>query len=314
MKVQSGSNLQSVEFLVSVGNIAFTLNSEKKCPIGEDWVIHHTDCELITPYSGVLTIRYGKPNTESWEQHSIVKEFDLTPPLPTAKLLQTSASSGTFKDGGDARGTDREVVVYCENICLNLMQAEAAGVAVVTASKYIKDGTWSHTIKEFTVAHGWAFKHISIANSDRIEYGTGVLGLIDYFQLPTGCVTGLPRFLETCGGMWWKSLQKAETISAKLIAMTEKEEGGADAGTVIEFKDGSNLRLLLDGECWDYLYNTLPDKVEVIEHRSGGFFTLAIAAGVQYEILPGGRYNRFDESDCLYNRGYRKDENGVYKI
>lgn len=312
----SDENLQQVQIRYITDRFNVAVKVPQFRPINENWVIIEDNTKFLTPFSGVFHVRFGKAGSKSWEAHSLVKEFDYTPAPPKPILLNTPATTGYVKEGGSARGTDTNLIVYCQNVCLSLEQAEAAGVAVVTASKYHKNGMWSYTTKEFAVAAGWEYKHISICNSDRIEYGKGIFGLLEYFNLPSHCAAGLPRFLETAGGMWWDALKKADAISAKLTQISETEESNdadaGDAGAVIEFRDGTNARLLLDGLCWDYIYNTLPEKVEVIEHRSGGFFTLHVLPGVAYEFVNGPRYNKFDESDCLFNRGYRRDSNNVY--
>lgn len=181
------------------------------------------------------------------------------------------------------------------------------GLLVITSTSHKKKGKWSYNVNEFVLAAGWMYEKIYIASGERIDLSMAEKGILEYLKLP--------QFLENCfgdfclaeGGQFHETYLQALKITAAASGLDDNGEETVSETSVVEIDVSSrrNVFLLLEnGEVWCYLYNTLPDFIEVLR-RDGNYFTLAVKG--KYSLIKGAKYNRFDESDCLYNRGYRFD-------
>lgn len=282
-----------------VGQITTTFNVNSR----EEYEIKDVSQTPLSYYRGIISITVGKKSCDQvWEFSSKVIEYDFTPiPKSTPILLNyTSDRTHYLKVGGEPRGVYATAIFYCQNMCLTYGQAKKMGVIVPTASGHKKNGRWSYDELEFSLAKGWKYDKIHLVTSDKIDLSRNEDGLCEYFKLPKGI--GFGEFCLAEGEKFQELYETALKITAAVSLIDEKEE----VGTIVEHRFGwANKELLIDGEVWDYVGNLLPEKVEIL-NRSSDMFMLKIKAGCKYEIVNGMRYNRFDTSDCLYNRGYRR--------
>lgn len=291
------------------GELIINFGSYKKQDLGL-WEVKRTSHTPLSYYRGVISITIGRnADDKDWLFRSQVVEYDFTPiPKTTPLLLSTTGGRHSIKFGGEARGVYSAAIFYCQNMSVTWEQAKKLRIIVVTASGHKKNGKWSYDTHEFSLAAGWEFKKITHVNSDRVDMSRGEDGLCEYFQLPKNIKIG--EFCLAEGEKFQKLYESTIEITRKLSELDELD-GGAEAEQIVEHRVGYGMELLIDGVCWDYVDREIPEKVEVL-NRASDFFTLSIKPGCTVELIKGSRYNRFDESDCLYNRGYRR-VNGLWE-
>ena len=306
---RNGFNVIVTTDLNGVGQITTTFNVNSR----EEYEIKDVSQTPLSYYRGVISITVGKVcDADRWLFSSKVMEYDFTPIPKSTPLLLDYVSNRThyLKVGGEPRGVYSAPIFYCQNMSLTYWQAKKMGIVVPIASGHKKNGRWSYDELEFSLAKGWKYDKLNLVTSDKVDLSRNEDGLCEYFNVPKNI--GFGEFCLAEGEKFQELYETALNVTAAVTAIDTKEETGQQADTIVEHRFGwANKELLIDGEVWDYVGNPLHEKVTVL-HRASDLFTLCIKAGCKVEIVNGVRYNRFDNSDCLYNRGYRR-VNGLWQ-